>query len=288
MSHIMGRKHKTTTTTRGAAEHPCAVRSCDLGALEHPICPTHLQQLAENVALLPARIRDLEITITGQDRLDPASRGARSRETGLPFDTAAAEDMRTVRLVLAGWIGSLHRPGDTSPLPTAYEYARWLRHALPRALATHPRLEDLVADITRLTQLIDRRTDRPPPVIYAGRCGHRRPDHPPCEIALYAPLGSATVICPVCRARHDVNRRREMMRRHIDGMLLTIDEIVNFATYFEQIERRRAQKLLHAWRKRGRIEPSTTAHGRDLYPFGHILEQLLTAERRPPRRRRVA
>ena len=94
------------------------------------------------------------------------------------------------------------------------------------------------------------------------------------------------MICPVCRAPHDATRRRAIMRKHVDGLLLTLPEIVRYAAYFERVGRRRAEKLLHAWRKRGRIVPTSTVHDRELYPFGAVLELLLTAEKRPPRRRR--
>jgi hypothetical protein len=260
-------------------EWTCALPKCDQPAHEQRICLEHTSQLLRHLAELPARLRDLDITVSRQARMVPRSRERRSNRQPLPYNARASEVEDRVRKILRELASAVD---PTQPWSrTSLHTVAWWIHSHAADLLKWGAIERATLDLARVTALIDRVTDRPPLVLYAGRCGHRG-----CDIALYAEPGETFVVCPMCRTRHDVAKRRDRMRDQIHDMLLTLPEIVGFASYFEHFDRRRAQKLLVAWRARGRIK-GQTIKGQEVYPFGATLNLLLGAERRPPRTQRL-
>lgn len=257
----------------------CGLPTCDQPAHQHRLCDEHTHQLLRHIAELPARIHDLDVTVSRQGRLAPRTRDRRSDRHPLPYDARAAEVADRVRKTLHNLASRLdHTQSWTrTSLDTV---ALWL-HSHADKLLAWDNAADALLELGRVTALIDRITDRPPVVLYAGRCGHQG-----CDIALYAEPGQTFIACPMCRTRHDVARRRDRMRDQIHSMLLTLPEIVDFAGYFEGFDKRRAARLLDAWRRRGRIK-GQTIKGAEVYPFGATLNLLLGAEKRPYRARRL-
>lgn len=265
----------------GVIEWHCGIPGCDEPTHERRICADHVTKLVRWLAELPARMRELDITLSRQSRMtvNPTS-NRHAVQRPLPYDPRASEARTEAFAILYRLMRTLLADAETPPTLRTVEVAQWLR-AHTANLLGWDRAISAYLDIHRVVLIVDRVTDRPPVVLYAGRCGWQG-----CDIALYAQPGQLLVECPVCRTRHDVTRRRTLMRSHIDGMLLTLPEIVRFAGYFEGFDRKRAWRLLDAWRRRGRITPRVVK-GRDVYPFGATLGMLLAAERRPTRPHRL-
>jgi hypothetical protein len=263
----------------------CALPGCANPADRWAICDPHAQRTIRLLIELTARLHDLDIAITRQDRITAESTRRRTRAgQPLPYNADAARVLDTVTRRLRDRARAL-APARSFALTPARVLAVWLLEHTQQALAWDQAL-DTATTMAAVAKQIDDITDRPPMVLYAGVCGGRRASGTTCEAELYAEPGAATVTCPLCRTRRDVDARRAIMRRHIDGMLLNLGETVRLASYFEQVDRARARKLLDAWRRRGRIAPAgTDRQGRELYSFGQLLEMLLTAERKPAARR---
>ena len=257
----------------------CALPTCGHPARRYAICQTHADRMIRHAAQLPARIRDLEITISKQARIGAGGNGQHTDRHPLPYDWRASRTSDEVRKTLAELVRAIH-PRGLWPHPGLAVIGAWI-HAHTAELLQWDNAAQACTDLAATAAAIDRVTDRPPLVLYAGRCGGRRATGR-CDLALYAEPGAAFVICPMCRARTDVDQRRDHMRQQIDGMLLTLPEIVRFAGYFEHFDKRRAWRLLDSWRRRGTITPRTI-QDREVYPFGDILNRLLGAERRTRR-----
>jgi hypothetical protein len=262
--------------TIGKTEYPCAVDGCALLAHERRICSICAGNLERDLAEMPALLDDLSVTLSRQARIGGHTNGSRAFERPLPYDPRASEAGDVLRSTLVGWVRELHDGAEYWPVDSLHGMALWLHGRLARLL-DHPAAEEAVDEFRFAVDLCKRAIDRPPVRIYAGTCGIDG-----CDIALYAKPMSPDVDCPGCGHRHSVAERRETMLAALDGMLLTIGEIVNLATYLgDGMERKRTRNLLDKWVERRRITPhSVDREGRPLYPFGETVRAVLATPMR--------
>lgn len=262
-------------TTRGNAEYPCAVDGCGLQAHERRICGVCAGNLERDLAQMPALLDDLSVTLSRQARIG-GHNGSRSAQRPLPFDLRASEAGDVLRSTLVGWVRELHDGVEHYPTDSLHGMALWLYSRMPRLL-DHPAAEEAVDELGAAVRLARRAIDRPATKVYAGLCGVDG-----CDAGLYALPFAADVACPGCGIHHGVAERRETMLAALDGMLLTIGEIVNLATYLgEGMARKRTRNLLDKWVERSRLMPhSVDREGRALYPFGDTVRMVLATPTR--------
>jgi hypothetical protein len=111
-----------------------------------------------------------------------------------------------------------------------------------------------------------------------------------CGTALDARPGARTIACPDCGARWDVAESRDILLRHVDGMLLTAAEIAGLAVVQDPERKRdKVRKLINMWTARGGakggLDPrGRTADGDPTYQVGEVLARLAEAENRRGRR----
>lgn len=167
------------------------------------LCGTCVDQLADQLAALPWLTRQLQITVTRQDRLGTATVG-RSPDNPSPINIGAMELARTIHTRLAG----MHRDlctvtGLTPTTQTSPSYAAWLNRHL-NAIACAPMAGAIMADIRTIHHQILTAINRNSRM-YCGPCttvvahDHQGADVE-CQHDLYADRETPDDIqCPRCK-----------------------------------------------------------------------------------------
>ena len=202
----------------------------DAGVICHP-CTDHLR---DRLAEIAETADELDPVLSRQTRHGTGT-GRPSAESPLPVHLGALETARDIRHALTSWallimeerssalptsevppigprcfdeIGCRHRscaailreavPDDSSPAVARFLAANlpWLRH---RDYAP-----DVWGELHGLAARLHRTVDSPAELTYLGPCAAEGT----CEQDLRAPVGAASVTCPACGTRHDVNERR--------------------------------------------------------------------------------
>lgn len=157
----------------------------------------------------------------------------------------------------------------TDPLAVAawwlLGHVEWLRHRQEAAEA--------FADIAAAGRDLQRLADRPPDLVVVGACE--------CGHVLYAPQRASVARCRECGQSWDVERSRDILREHLDGMLLTAAEIATMAVIGDpDANRSRVRKLINQWASRGRITArGHSPDGDQLYRFGEVNTLLTPTEK---------
>lgn len=136
----------------------------------------------------------------------------------------------------------------------------WLRH---RSYA-----EEALGGLEAAARTIVRGADRPPEQVIVGACE--------CGTALYAIAGAATATCRACGAKWDVERSRDILRKHLDGMLATAAEIAVMALHLHPDARRhKVRHLINVWASRTQItRRGLSRDGSPTYRVGEVLARL--------------
>ncbi|WP_213452874.1 DUF1922 domain-containing protein [Rhizomonospora bruguierae] len=222
----------------------------------------------------------------GQARRGTGRVGGGGGEVRLPLNLAATARLDAAQNELTGWARhvagerGLPTPAGADPLEVA---ARWLTGHVEWLRFREEAFEAFEAfgDAERTVTTI---ADRPPERVIVGACD--------CGARLYAPRGAAVATCRDCGQRWDVDKSRDILRRHLAKMLATPAEIATMALYLDpDADRRRVRHLITVWatRRRGGV-PLITMRGRDaagapLYRVGEVLDRLSRpAEEGPVRR----
>jgi hypothetical protein len=147
---------------------------------------------------------------------------------------------------------------------------------------------DELADACRLLVLL---VDRPTDQVLVGMCD--------CGRTLYALAHRHTVTCKPCALTWDVERSRQILRRHLDDQLMTAAEAAALVVVEDQGGRtiEQIRRLIGMWAARGQIgargqvwrEPNTGELERDpnrgpvavpTYRFGDVADRLARTPRR--------
>lgn len=190
------------------------------------LCTSHSAQLAEVLSGVPALVRDLEVTITRQNRTSSERHGSRSSTTPLPWNEHAsiaavtlAEALNSASIAVAE---AEQHDGDRLTEVGAYDtanLARWLGRNSD-TLRRLPEAGDLYARLCDAVTVARRATDRPPERVPYGRCGAEDPETGvECPEYVYGRRGAPYVRCR-CGATHEAAVRRDWMLsqcRNLDG-----------------------------------------------------------------------
>ncbi|GAB3459136.1 hypothetical protein [Actinophytocola sediminis] len=235
------------------------------------LCAGCVAELVGALRELPDLLAELDITLSRQDTL--VAPGAASRRTSipLPFRPEASALASSAATTITTWARDVHEQNThlRPPAGTTTDAAVWLTR-WPNLLAMHPAADELHADLTGLADQIRHRVDRRPDRVYSGPCGAPT-EEGPCPGHLYAHAGAGLVVCPVCRAGHDVAERREWMTDRARDMLLIAPVALGWARLL--LDHVIPPGTWRSWLSRRRIPTrATDRFGRALYRFGDVVD----------------
>lgn len=245
---------KNLCTTPGHESRP---RSGDLW-----VCNGCIHGLEEDLASISVLWKELSVTLTRQDVIG-GDGGRKSSETALPFKQPASE----ARWVIGNTIGTWARVlADHLGLQDPLTPARWLAANVDK-LAAHPAAGEAVDEIREMVKLAYRVIDRPPELLFAGKCPSVQPG--PCAGVLYAKPGDDEVECPECERRYDVTVRRERM---LDAAaVLNVTKTTALGWVRLLMDREIPDGTWRSWRTRGRLHVrALSAEGQELFGFGDV------------------
>jgi hypothetical protein len=285
-------------------------------------CPTCAQELADALVTASGHAEDAETVIARQARYGAGSRGGTSEP--LPVDLTASTRYATIGNTITTWARDLEESGtppaepwrpvagplcapqrpddeprdkvrdeplyrcehescaairDRTPPPVLTTTLRWLA-GQKSALRKHPAADELFRALHDACGQLARLVDRPADKELVGMCD--------CGKVLYAPHGRRVVTCPVptCKLQWDVADSRTILRRALDGKLVTAAEAARLAQYLDtDRNQQQIRKLINAWTRPERclIGSHGEIDGEPAYRFGDISERLARTPRRTPR-----
>jgi hypothetical protein len=199
----------------------------------------------------------------------------------MPVDLAASAKLRPIENTIGTWARHVAEEArQTIPPPVWPSFnrtaaaARWLSlhvdwlRGRPEADEAFGELHDACRELVRL---IDRPADRE----LVGMCD--------CGKVLYAPHGRTEVTCPVptCELRWDVAESRAILRRALDGKLVTAAEAARLGQYLDTDRtQEQIRKLINAWSSRSLIVAHGEIDAEPAFRFGDVSERLARTPRR--------
>ena len=192
-----------------------------------------------------------------------------SAEPPLPYDPAASDAARNLRLTMAAAMGRIDYPARRQwPPGVAHTISAIASHLAERVgeIAQHPLAAEMYHDIRHAVDRCVRLLDGPPATVYAGPC-------PGCGADLLGVPGVPLITCR-CGRPADVRLQQDAMRAVLEDRLFTAAQLVSMAAalgcpvseYTVRSWVRRHQLVPRGTRPRGHGEPSAT------YRFGDLLD----------------
>jgi hypothetical protein len=215
--------------------------------------------------LVTSLLAELDAASARQARIAVVLGRRNSDEQPLPVDLAPAEVAASIRGVLAR---SAVLTGWPHRMPRGISPGMWLSTRLS-ALRMMTEGGVLLRELGRLADRGYRVIDRPPIRWYAGTCSAR------CPGDLWVDPERIFVVCPVCKERHDVAQRKEMLMRVVEDSLATATEIGRAGNLFD-----RPVTPATIWRlaNRKRITArGLSSRGEPMYRIGDVLYVLRTS-----------
>ncbi|WP_412736987.1 hypothetical protein [Krasilnikovia sp. MM14-A1259] len=165
------------------------------------------------------------------------------------------------------------------PGPSLALEAAWLSRQV-EWLRKHQAAAEAFEDLHRACEALARLVDRPPDKDLVGMCD--------CGKVLYAPQGADVVRCPEsnCRLKWNVAESRGILRKALDGRLVTAAEAARLGQYLDTDRtQEQIRKLINAWASRHMIAAHGQAEDDDglieaTYRFGDISDRLARTPRR--------
>lgn len=283
-------------------------------------CSGCASELADALLVASGHAEDAEAVIARQTRYGAGSRGG--SEARLGYDpTASARYAAVIRTVgrvgqdltesgvrppgpwraAAGPLCAPQRPGDqprdrrreepwyrcehtscmairdrTPPTPLAAELM-WLTQCM-RNLRRHPAADEHFKDLHDACAELARLVDRPADKELVGMCD--------CGKVLYAANGNSVVTCPTptCKLHWNVAESRNILRRSLDGKLVTAAEAARLSGFLDSDRTQdQIRKLINKWAQRGDLAAHGEIDGEPTFRFGDVFERLARTQRRAVR-----
>jgi hypothetical protein len=165
---------------------------------------------------------------------------------------------------------------QSTPGPIA-QAAAWLATQVDW-LRRQPEADEAFRELTAACEDLARLVDRPADKDLVGMCD--------CGKVLYAPRGKTVVACPVptCRLTWNVEKSREILRKALDGKLVTAAEAARLGAYLDtDRNQQQIRKLINAWSVRTMVAAHGEIDGEPTFRFGDIADRLARTPRRTPR-----
>jgi len=280
----------------------CAAPACAHPTSGGSLCPTCIDQLHDTLAGLTWTRQQLGNAATRQVRFTNSG-GARSSETPLMFNPAAADALRRLDASIRQWQARL---ADHLAQPVREPHPgralTWITQHVDTAndwIDLGHLLGDLENEADRALGLIN----RPEPRQYLGDCidasrhdgttcdceCHDSPDTPcsidggcgllfpapelPCLGRVEAHPDETEARCDTCGTEYDAERIRGRLLKSLDDRVATASEIAQIATYMGlTIDRQTVRKRINQWASRGRIlpAPSLDPKASPRFRFGEV------------------
>ncbi|BCJ45335.1 hypothetical protein GCM10010168_86040 [Actinoplanes ianthinogenes] len=240
------------------------------------------QSLAEDLVGAAGHAEDAWTVIARQTRYGGGSRGGSVDAS--PGDFTASAKLAPIAAAVGGWTRIVAEETGRRPVwrvmagplcpPTGQRCAHGSCEALrrrepPPALALelawlarqvgwlrqHPAADEAFRDLTHACHQLTRLVDRPAEKELVGVCD--------CGKVLYAVEGRQIIQCPMptCQLVWDVERSRDILRRHLGDKLVTASEAAKLASYLDADRTQETiRKLIAARVRDGRL----VAHGQVL------------------------
>lgn len=300
---------------------PLCVR-CSRPTADGYACAPCAQELAESLTVAAGHAEDAE-TVSGRQAGSGAGRRGGSSD-GVTYDPKRSARLNAVRLAADGWTTDLlagagfpawrrtagplcpaQRTGErchhrscaavrvTLPPPMLAQELSWLA-AHSGQLRKHPAAQEAFRELHDACDDLARLVDVPADNELVGMCD--------CGKVLYAPHGKTAITCPVptCKLRWGVAESRDILRKALDGKLVTAAEAARLGQYLDSDRtQEQIRKLINLWAFRSTIVAHGTVVEDDgvdedgmpktrterTFRFGDISERLA---RTPRRARRAA
>lgn len=267
-------------------------------------CPADALSLSETLQTAAGHAEDAETVIARQARYGAGGRGSHGEP--LPVDLTASTRYAAIGGTITTWARHVLEERGTElpawqPLlgpPCAlgwcdHDSCRGIRSARPVSpvglaagfLATQvgwlrkrPEMEQAARDLEAACLDLARLVDRPAEKDLVGMCD--------CGKVLYAPRGKTVVTCPVvtCRLHWNVEQSRNILRKALDGKLITAAEAARLAAYLDTDRtQQQIRKLINAWSMRSLVTAHGSIEGEPTFRFGDISDRLARTPRRTTR-----
>jgi len=256
----------------------CQVCSAPCGDAAY-LCRAHTEDLALDLAAVPALLAELDITLTRQDRIAAERHGGRSADRPLPYNARAAAKASDLNTTLNAWALDVARLAeDERDRLVEHHYsdtaavAAWLGRNL-HTLRLHVDAGQAHDEITNAVREARRAIDRPLERIFAGPCSEPLDDGTECREDLYAAPGKAHATCRGCGARHDMQERRDWMLSCIEDQVAYSGLLAGLVT---NLGVPIGSSTIRRYAAAGRIKViSVDAKRRPLYRIGDVLDVFL-------------
>lgn len=269
------------------------------------VCQPEAQELASALVAAAGHAEDAEAVISRQTRYGGAGRGG--SDDPMPGDLTASAKLQPIANVIGTW-GRLvteqtgRRPrwrpvaGPLCP-PTGHRCAHWSCDAIRRRtappalaleaawlatqtgwLAKHPAAAEAFDELEHACEDLARLVDRPADKELVGMCD--------CGRVLYVAVGKAVVTCSTitCRLHWNVADSREILRRSLDGKLVTGAEAARLSGFLDSDRsQQQIRKLINKWAERGLIAAHGEIDDEPTFRFGDVFERLARTPRRAVR-----
>lgn len=254
-----------------------------------------LGELLRNLESLPDLVAELDLTLSGQDKVARQSVGFVRNggdEQPLPVNLGASDVGSHTRGVLFSWVRALWEdnanPNADGSIPqvdiepTIVGAARWLsRH--PNWLAIYPAADELWVEVRDEVRALRRATDIPRDSrVYLGKCGAEYPAEDPdesgsepvvCTEELWTRSDAEDVVCPTCGAQWGAEARRVWLLAYAEGTAGTVEFLSGLLSLLGFSVT--AQEVRTLIKSKG-IEPVTTVdHGKRTYRVGAVMSALM-------------
>jgi hypothetical protein len=276
----------------------CATCFKPLDQDQHLYCTGCRADFRHNVEKIPELLRELNVTLSKQDRIGTTSEGSRPKGHEKPLIYKHHASEARDKLVAGGVVKwarliriafplelSVNMPNDPVQRLVAY---------VDRA-AHHPWFGDMAAEISRLVAMAESTIDLAQQRLEAGKCDE-------CGTRISGSIDSPTVTCPGCGVVYQIEERQQELFAAAQAHKVTAAQAEVYLGFFLRLtELRRSEglpsvlgpladqpfsgSLVRQWARRERfrevgryVQPGVTSpEGWPLYRFGDVIQVALDA-----------
>ncbi|WP_306358649.1 hypothetical protein [Nocardia sp. CC213A] len=223
-----------------------------------------LAQVVAQLAVIPALLRELEVTLTRQHQfLQRHSGGRPSGEFPLPFHVAASKAADDISVVLRAHCAAVaDRIRQHPPTGSMTARARWLRVWVPMLAEDTTAIEALAQALGEVIDAAETVVDRPEDLMYVGACEQ-------CRMPLYTAPDAEEGACRRCRTVFYPRKLREMLLARARYRFHTAGELARLLPWFD--DRPVTEAAITKAGERGTLTRYKIG-GRVVYQIGDVID----------------
>jgi hypothetical protein len=247
------------------------------------LCSSCCDRLERDLGDVASIVAELRITITKQDRMGAAGKGAPARERN-PVNWGVAEVADDLGNVLTTWARDVLGGRTTGSLIThpAVAGSYVLLSHVPE-IRKHPAVEELVDEVTEAITRARRAVDRPADKQYLGQCMVPTPDEEGREVTcledVYASPTARFAVCKVCGVTHDVAERRASLLKQAEDRLFTVRDAAQIIGSYGDL--RISESTIRNYISNGQIVYHGKVDGVSVILMGDLMQVVRTQAAKP-------